>query len=114
MRYLPDYADYMGWVEVKGFGRDRKLKLKFDTIEALSSYNDHDPVRLFVYDSHRSRWCVLEDWQVVADTFRRHGVRGRYSEGNRYLSLHFDQLEEHLQPKWHTYDKSQTEDGTVV
>ena len=59
VRYSPDYLTSDGFVEVKGCGRDGQIKLKLENWNALEFWSAVMPVRLFVWDSHKKRHCIV-------------------------------------------------------
>lgn len=90
MRYTPDRMTRDRITECMGVGRDRKLKLKEEKVEALLAWEAIGPVYLFVYDSHRKAWfdAPLDEWvrQLSA-----HGIARTFeNDGKAYTELHVD------------------------
>lgn len=77
IRFSPDYITAKGFVEVQGFGRDQKFKLKDAKLQALAWWHDSFRTDLFVWDSHNGRygWLRFDDifWALrdggTADAF---------------------------------------------
>jgi hypothetical protein len=55
VRFTPDYLLGDKLVEVQGFGRDQKFKLKVDKLQALHAWSLHHPVWLWAWDSKNKR-----------------------------------------------------------
>lgn len=58
LRYTPDFIDDKGLIECQGFGRDQMVKLKVEKINALAAWDAEHPVYLFLWDSHKKRYCI--------------------------------------------------------
>jgi hypothetical protein len=66
VRYWPDYLCSNKFVEVQGFGRDQRLKIKVDKWGAMHWWSDLHPVEMFVWDSHHRRYCYVTLAQLDA------------------------------------------------
>ena len=55
IRYTPDYLMSGKLVEVQGFGRDQKFKLKQDKLMTLLEWDTYHPVFLFAWDRTNER-----------------------------------------------------------
>lgn len=86
-RYTPDYLTSYGYVEVQGFGRDRRLKLKHEKLSALNQWAADDKVMFFLWDSVERQWCTV-DLDVLIAAADEHGKVGIYPEGKTYVSVH--------------------------
>lgn len=92
LRYTPDYITSYGLIEVQGFGRDRKLKIKHEKFSALHRWeSEGDKVMFFFYDSVLDQWCTV-DLDVMVAACAEHGEVGVYPEGKTYVSIHADNI----------------------
>ena len=55
VRTTPDYLTSDGFVEVKGLGRDQRLKIKQSSLTAMKHWDLMMPLRIFIWDSHKKR-----------------------------------------------------------
>lgn len=58
-RYRPDYLTPTAYVEVQGTGRDQVLKMKLEKYTVLRNWDLLLPVVVFVWDTHKKRWCSV-------------------------------------------------------
>lgn len=88
MRQTPDRMTRDALWECMGVGKDRKLKLKTDKLEALGVWDEHiGPVWLFVWDSHKGRYyeAPLQAW---AEHLKANGIDRTFeNDGKAYLEL---------------------------
>lgn len=92
IRFTPDYLTGKGLVEVQGFGRDQRFKLKDSKLEALRQWHDTFRTDLFVWDSHNKRygWVRLPE---LEDALNLHGTADAFDGGaNPYVWLKADDL----------------------
>jgi len=66
IRYTPDRIMGRMLVECKGVGKDAVLKVKIEQLEALRFWSHIHPVSIFVWDSFRKRWTMIELEALVA------------------------------------------------
>lgn len=59
VRAAPDYLTNQGFVECMGLGRAQHLQVKLEKWGVLRYWNDLMPVRVFVWDSHKKRSCLI-------------------------------------------------------
>lgn len=87
MRYTPDRMTIDGFVECMGVGRDRKLKIKVEKLDALDQWSKIGPTRLGVYDQHDNVWyeADIHDWLWACNS---HGLYRNFPEGKQYVELH--------------------------
>lgn len=95
VRYTPDYLMSKHLVEVQGFGRDQKFKLKADKYQALLEWSAHHPVKLFAWDRTNARRFMAELRHIrgAIETDDRVGW-GMFSEGKPYYEFTADLLAE--------------------
>jgi hypothetical protein len=92
LRHKPDYITAKGLVEVQGFGRDQRFKLKNAKLEALLWWNDVFRTDLFVWDSHNSRYGWLRLAELL-DALEHDGTDDAFDDGrNPYVWLHANDL----------------------
>jgi hypothetical protein len=60
LRYTPDMVDPDGLWELIGVGRAQVAKFKVEKLEALLAWPNIGPLRLFAYDSYRTRYWEME------------------------------------------------------
>lgn len=89
LRYTPDrmYRDCVR--ECMGVGRDRKLKVKTEKIEALGQWERMDGVvvRLFVFDQHKGMYYDAP-FQAWAEQLKANGIARTFeNDGKAYLEL---------------------------
>lgn len=87
MRYTPDRMTRVRITECMGVGRDRKLKIKVEKVEALLAWQHIGPVWLFVWDSHKKRYydAPIEDW---VDNLLTHGIARTFdNDGKAFTEL---------------------------
>ena len=58
VRFTPDYLLGDKLVEVQGFGRDQKFKIKWEKLGSLHAWSLHHPVHLWAWDSSNKR-CFM-------------------------------------------------------
>jgi len=92
MRYAPDFMLSDGLYEVMGVASrgDSLLKVKFEKLDALSTWMCIGPVHLFIYDSSRKRYWIapLRDW---SKSCHKHGEVARFPDNRKpYFALHID------------------------
>ncbi len=89
IRYTPDFLMHNRLVEVMGLGRDGLLKLKVDKLVALNRWGNIFPVSLFVWNSHRQVWAMVDlvDVNVAAELSQEL----QFPEGKPYYSINLDQ-----------------------
>jgi hypothetical protein len=88
MRYTPDRLMRDRIVECMGIGRDRKLKLKVEKLEALNIWQAIGPVWLFVFDQPKGTYyeAPLNEWEARCHSF---GKRDTFeNDGKAYVELH--------------------------
>jgi len=88
MRYTPDRMLRDRFVECMGIGRDRKLKIKTDKIEALWKWATLGRMDLFIFDQHKNTYyeAELQDWATVLGTS---GIARNFdNDGKAYIELH--------------------------
>lgn len=59
VRYTPDYLTSSNLVEVQGFGRDRKVKVKHDKLDSLLDWNAFMPVLMFLWNNADEQWGTI-------------------------------------------------------
>lgn len=98
MRYVPDRMLRDRFVEVMGCGRDGKLKLKHEKIEALQTWQQIGPVELFVYDQFNETYyeAPLDAWVSAAHTLG--ASRTFDNDGKTYLELHISDFPTNQHP----------------
>lgn len=88
VRYTPDYLTAKGLVEAQGFGRDQKLKIKRDKMDALADWAVISDWRvdMFVWDTTNKRfgWIRMPELVEAAHEF---GVWGWFPEGKQYVAI---------------------------
>ena len=90
MRYTPDRMTKLGFVECMGIGRDRKLKIKAEKIDALYNWVMIGPTSIGVYDQTAGHWyeAPLAFWATAC---YGNGVQKRFPDNNKvYYELHVD------------------------
>lgn len=90
-RTSPDFVTSHGFVEAMGVGRDRILKLKVEKYIGMRMWHSDDPVRLFVWDSHKRRHVILAMSQVT-DAVMACDSLEKFPEGKAYYPINVDQL----------------------
>lgn len=98
LRYTPDRMLRDRTVECMGIGRDRKLKLKTEKVEALAMWEALGPVHLFVYDqkAHTYYEAPLQAWRDALDSY---GIARTFdNDGKAYLELGADHFPTQPQP----------------
>lgn len=90
IRYTPDYLTSQGYVEVQGFGRDQRIKLKIDKWMSLHYWNSLFPVRLFLWDTTNKRYCYVTLEQLDACFASGEASIESFPEGKPYLSFDAD------------------------
>ena len=98
-RYTPDRQHVDSLVEVMGCGRDGVIKIKVEKVVALLQWSATDPIKLFLWNSHRKTWAI-GDLDPFVDALFQHGVYGLFPEGKPYIGLHVD----HVPFDWTKYD----------
>ncbi len=98
IKHLPDYYAGSGYlVEVVGCGRDKTLKFRTSKLSALEVWHAIQPVYIFVYNSHLKRWALVY-WDEFVGIYQqavdKNGVKEFSSDGNTYVPIPFDWLEE--------------------
>lgn len=92
IRYTPDYLMSGKLVEVQGFGRDQKFKLKQDKYNALCKWNAYHPVFLFAWDRTNERRFMVP-LTAIGDVIL--DVPKGYFDGNKlYYEFSADLLAE--------------------
>jgi hypothetical protein len=88
VRCTPDYIAHDGLVEVMGVGRDHTFKLKQEKYEALQDWEiaAKTPVKIFLFDSHKSRWSIAPLADVVSACLCE-GTAKAFHDGPRYVAL---------------------------
>lgn len=103
IRFAPDYITAKGLVEVQGFGRDQKFKLKDNKLAALWLWDEIFRTDIFVWDSFNKRygWLRLHDITAALDDI---GTADAFDGGrNPYRWLKADQLPI-VDDLWVTFD----------
>lgn len=92
IRYTPDYLMTHYLVEVQGFGRDQRFKLKTEKLNALREWAYYHPVRLFAWDSTNQRriFITLDEIEWLLE--HRDVPMGSFPEGKDYYEFHVDLL----------------------
>jgi hypothetical protein len=87
LRYTPDRLTTDGFIEVQGMGRDQTVKLKVEKMLELMRWSVSAPLQLFLYDSHKKRWCIgtIDEW---VDVFFQFGEYAQFPEGKPYIGVH--------------------------
>jgi hypothetical protein len=101
IRFTPDYLTAKGLVEVQGFGRDQRFKLKDAKLAALREWHDIFRTDLFVWDSHNKRfgWVRLPELTLALDAY---GTEDAFDNGrNPYVWIHSDALP--VVDEWESY-----------
>lgn len=94
LRNLPDYYTSTGHlVEVMGCGRDKQLKLKLHKAAALTSWNEVQPVALYVWNSYLAQWVVVE-WDAMEELLERAKSAGvkQFHDGPKYVEISWADL----------------------
>lgn len=93
LRYTPDYLMTANFVEVMGFGREQKLRLKMDKYGAMRWWNDLWPVKLYCWDSHKERECIVTIKELEAVIGAEGGCEfGRFREGKPFFQINGQML----------------------
>lgn len=90
MRYTPDRMIRDRFVECMGIGRDRKLKIKTEKVDALELWTLLGPVDLFVYDQVKGTYhqASIGEWRGRLKT---HGIARTFENDKKpYTELHVD------------------------
>jgi hypothetical protein len=92
MRYAPDFMVPDCLYEVMGCASrgDSLLKVKFDKLSALATWECIGPVRLWIWDSSKKRYWdgTLQEWTKAC---HKHGEVARFPDNNKpYFALHID------------------------
>jgi len=92
MRYAPDFMMSDGLYEVMGVASrgDSLLKIKFEKLDALSTWMCIGPVNLFIYDSSKKRYWEggLREWIKAC---HRCAEVARFPDNKKpYFALHID------------------------
>lgn len=85
-RYTPDRMLADRLIEVVGVGRDQKIKLKIEKLIALIQWSATDTVEIFIWDSHRKRWCC-GGVDAFIDACFQHGSYDTFEEGKAFVGL---------------------------
>lgn len=93
IRHLPDFLTTHGWVEAKGVGRDRVLKIKVEDFIAWGFWAILHPVEIFVWDSHASRGTLHPLESVVGWVNDERTTLERFPEGKAYFAIPMDVVE---------------------
>lgn len=92
IRYTPDYLTAHAYYEVQGYGRDQTLKVKLEKWSCLHWWNDLHPVKMFVWDSHFERSCVI-DLPDLDEIIQYGGTTlGTFREGKPYFAFAADDV----------------------
>jgi hypothetical protein len=91
VRYTPDYGTSKGLVEVQGFGKDQRFKLKKEKYAALDQWHQQFRVDLFAYDSHNDRYGFMRLYDFV-DAWEDYGSEGMFDGTKPYMALHAKHL----------------------
>lgn len=102
-RYTPDYLTSYGYVEVQGFGRDRRLKIKHEKLSALNQWAGDDKVMFFLYDATTDTWATV-DLDVMIAACDQHGEIGAYPEGKTFVAVHADHIPTY--DGWHQIERT--------
>ena len=86
MRYTPDRITIDSFVECMGVGRDRKLKVKREKLQALVEWDKIGPTRLGVYDQTENVWYETGIHHWVASC-TKYGTVKMFPEGKEYYEL---------------------------
>lgn len=84
IRYTPDYLMTPYLVEVQGFGRDQKFKLKSEKLAALRQWRQVYPVQMFAWDSTNSRRFMVSLDKLVWLADYGSLDHGTFPEGKPY------------------------------
>jgi hypothetical protein len=87
IRYAPDYITSKGLIEVKGFGRDRTLKIKHENLDALWTWHQEIfRTDLFVWNraDQKFGFVRLPDLDKAIQNFATEDV---FPEGKPYWAL---------------------------
>jgi hypothetical protein len=101
LRYMPDFLDKDGWIECKGFGNDRIVKIKDETRMELRLWAKRDSVRMFLWDRKLRRWTVLP-WEQIDRKLRDPHSIGVFDGKKPWRGLHVKQIDA-LEPTWHQH-----------
>ena len=95
IRYTPDYLTSHGFVEVKGCGKDGKLKIKLENWNELHCWNNEFPVDLFIWDSHRKRHTTipLVDLSKIVNDPEAGVQSDHFHDGKLYLAIPVDSID---------------------
>lgn len=87
IRYAPDYLRTYDFVEVQGFGREQRLRVKVEKLNALHFWNGVHPVQFFAFDSKNDRWAFIPlkdiDRWIDGGTVEL----GHFPEGKAYFAI---------------------------
>jgi hypothetical protein len=87
VRYTPDYITSKGYIEVKGFGRDRLLKIKDENLEALWTWHEHIMrTDLFVWNRADQEYGFVRLGDLE-DALEQFGTDGIFPEGKTFRAL---------------------------
>jgi hypothetical protein len=104
VRFAPDYLTSKGFVEVQGFGKDQKIKLKHAKYDALNEWHGIFRVDLFFYDSHNSRYGFVRLHDFI-DAYEEHGYEGAFDDGlNPFMGLKAEHLPVDRWVEWEPAD----------
>ena len=89
VRYAPDYLTSKGFVEVKGCGRDQRLKVKLENLNALHYWNQLFTTSVFVWDSSKKRHTTftIKQLQKVIDDPAGGVVSDHFHDGKMYFAV---------------------------
>ena len=92
IRYTPDYLMTKQLVEVQGFGRDQKFKLKDEKLGALLEWGHIHYVQLFAHDSTNNRNFMVPLDNINEAIHMDAIPQGAFPEGKMYHEFSADLL----------------------
>lgn len=93
LKHMPDFYSSDGYLyEVMGCGKDKKVKLKTTKKKALETWNEIQPVRLWVWNSYYKEILIADIDHVIAVWSKARTER--FHDGPYYRPLSWSKLDE--------------------
>ena len=90
IRHTPDFYTDTGWLaECMGVGADGVVKVKETKYKALLEWNKKQKTVLFVWNSHRKEWAIVEmdALKVLVQAARKAGRVDTFHDGPTFFGL---------------------------
>jgi hypothetical protein len=101
IRYTPDYITHDRLIEVKGCGRDGLAKIKQENLDALSNWQKHLPVWLFIWNSALEEHAYFELSQRFYLWLPKNCSNGRFPDNNKvFWNIPFQACQEKVWDSW--------------